>query len=162
MPSLDGEREIPRRTAGHLALVCAQFCFGLFPVFGRWVFAPGGFTPLAVASWRILFGGLVLGSLAFALHGRRAWLRREDWRRMAACALLGVVLNQALFLEGLQRSTAVNAGLIMCLIPVFTFLLAALARLERFEWSRALGVAIALGRAANALTKKTSRRTLPV
>lgn len=144
MPSAGEAREISRRTAGHVALVGTQLCFGLFPIFGRWVFAPGGFAPIAVAGWRILAGALVLGALAFAVHGRRAWLARQDLARMAACALLGVVLNQALFLEGLRRSTAVNAGLIMCLIPVFTFTLAAFARLERFEWVRALGVAVAL------------------
>lgn len=144
MPSAGEARETFRRTSGHLALVCTQLCFGLFPIFGRWVFAPGGFTPLAVAGWRVLSGGLVLGALAFAVHGRRAWPARQDLPRMAVCALLGVVLNQALFLEGLRRSTAVNAGLIMCLIPVFTLLLATLARLEQFDWVRALGVAIAL------------------
>jgi drug/metabolite transporter (DMT)-like permease len=37
-----------------------------------------------------------------------------------------------------------NAGLVMSLIPVFTFGIAALARQERFAVTRALGIAIAL------------------
>jgi drug/metabolite transporter (DMT)-like permease len=62
--------------------------------------------------------------------------------------VLGVVLNQGLYLEGLQRSTAMNTGLLICLIPVFTFILAAAVGQERFEWVRAVGVALAMAGAA--------------
>jgi drug/metabolite transporter (DMT)-like permease len=62
-----------------------------------------------------------------------------------ACAMLGVAVNQALYLVGLSRSTPMNAGLVMSLIPVFTFGLAAAVRQERFSALRALGVAVALG-----------------
>ena len=132
------------RLAGHVALVLVQVCFGLFPVFGRWAFAEGGFTPYAVASWRVCAGALVLSLVAAARLGPRSVPRRPDLPRILACALFGVVLNQGLFLIGLERSTAVNAGLIMCLIPVFTFCLAAGAGQEAFRWVRAAGVAIAL------------------
>jgi len=141
--------ENPARAAdnpalGHVALTFVQLCFGLFPLFGLWAFAAGGFEPLAVASWRMAFGALVLGGAAFAVHGRRALPRGRDLPLFALCALLGVVLNQILFLTGLERSTATNAGLVMCLIPVFTFGIAALARQESFSPLRGLGLAIAL------------------
>lgn len=64
--------------------------------------------------------------------------------RAAICALLGVALNQGLFLEGLARSTPMNGGLIMTLIPVFTFAIAAAVKQEHLSWLRALGVLTAL------------------
>ncbi|MCP3918517.1 MAG: DMT family transporter [bacterium] len=134
------------RLKGHLALVLVQFCFGLFPVFGALAMRPQtGFSPFTVATFRIVTGAVALALLARVHAGRWSWPRREDRGRLLVCALTGIVLNQGLYLSGLARSNATNAGLMMCLIPVFTFALAVLARQERFRPVRALGVLIALG-----------------
>lgn len=129
--------------AGHAALVVVQFSFGLFPIVGVLAFGAGGFAPLAVAAWRMAFGAVALGLLALALHGRRVVPARSDLPRLLLCATLGIALNQVFFMEGLARSTPMNAGLVMCLIPVFTFIVAAVVRLERFSAARALGVLFA-------------------
>jgi drug/metabolite transporter (DMT)-like permease len=130
--------------AGHAALATVQVCFGVFPVIGMLAFAPGGLTPLAVGGWRIVAGSLALGLLARARHGSRIWPEARDLPLFFMCAILGVALNQGLFLVGLSRSTPMNAGLVMSLIPVFTFAIAALVRQEHFALSRALGILIAL------------------
>ena len=136
------------RLAGHAALWAVQLCFGLFPVFGKWAIGPAGFSPLAVGAWRIAFAALALGALALALHGRRALPTRRDLARLAVGSFLGITANMALYLEGLARSTATNAGLVVCLIPVFTFAIAAAVRQEPFLPLRALGLAVALGGAS--------------
>jgi drug/metabolite transporter (DMT)-like permease len=59
-------------------------------------------------------------------------------------SLLGVTLNMVLYLEGLARSTPTNAALMMGLIPVFTFAIAASVKQERVYPVRRIGVAIAL------------------
>jgi len=129
---------------GHGALATVQVCFGLFPVIGTLAFGPGGLSPLAVGAWRIVVGSLALGTLARVRFGVRVWPKARDIPLFFACAMLGVALNQGLFLVGLSRSTPMNAGLVMSLIPVFTFGIAALARQERFAATRALGIVIAL------------------
>jgi drug/metabolite transporter (DMT)-like permease len=130
--------------AGHVALAFVQVAFGLLPIFATFVFRPGGISPFGVGAWRVAGGSLVLGVLAAAVYGRRALPRREDLVRFVACAWLGVAVNQGLFLVGLARSTPVNAALVMALIPVFTFTIAAAVRQEVFNGLRALGVVIAL------------------
>jgi len=144
-PQLTPDERAARRQ-GVLALLVVQFLFGLFPVFGKQAFAD--FAPRAVTVWRIVVGASALMTLAFAVHGRVALLQRRDLGRMALCALLGVVLNMALFLEGLQRSTAINTALLLPLIPVFTALVAIALGEERFERVRALGMALAFAGAA--------------
>ena len=134
----------PRQYPAHLALIAAQVSFGLFPVFGTLIFRPGGLTPLGVAVWRLGAGAVVLLVLAVAFHGRRVIPARSDLGRFALAAWLGVGLNQAFFLEGLARSTPINATLVMCLIPVFTFGIAAVVRQEPFSGRRLAGVLIAL------------------
>lgn len=133
-----------QRSLGLLALVLVQLCFGLFPVFGKWAFEGGTFSPAAVATWRIVAGAVLLGLLALVLCGRRVIPARRDLPRLFACALFGVMLNQGLFLEGLSRSEAVNSGLIMCLIPVLTYIVAVLFGAEPLGLRRTLGIGVAL------------------
>ncbi|MFN0009986.1 MAG: DMT family transporter [Planctomycetota bacterium] len=133
-----------RRLAGHTALVFVQIFFALFPVFGKVLFQDGVFSPFSIAVWRIGFGASSLLAIAFALHGRRALPRARDLPMLLVLSILGVTANMTLYLEGLSRSTATNAGLMMCLIPVFTFVIAAAVKQEVFQAVRALGVLVAL------------------
>lgn len=134
----------PQSTASaHLALVGTQLCFGLFPLFGKLAFE--SFAPLAVAGWRVVFGAVFLGLLAFARYGRAAIPRQADLWRLQVLGLLGIAGNQLLYLGGLERSTSINAGLMMMLVPLFTFVIAVAVRQERFSTWRGLGIALALG-----------------
>lgn len=133
------------QVAALLALFGAQVAFGLFPIFGRYVFGPGGLSPLGVATWRLGGGAGILGALAFARHGRAMIPAARDITRLVIAALLGVALNQGLFLEGLARSTPLNSTLVMCLIPIFTFVIAAATGAETFSARRLVGVLIGLG-----------------
>jgi drug/metabolite transporter (DMT)-like permease len=127
---------------GHAALVIVQVCFGLFPVFGT--LAMRSFEGAVVTAYRVLFASLVLGGIAWWRYGRTMLPAARDLLRLQVCALLGITLNQLIFLEGLRRSTSYNAGLIMGTIPVFTFAIAALVRQERFSLRRGLGTLVAL------------------
>ncbi len=138
--------QIAARRQGVVALLVVQLLFGLFPVIGKYAFAD--FSPRSVTAWRIAVGALSLLSIAFALHGRAALVRRGDLGRLFLCALLGVVLNMALFLEGLKRSTAVSTALLLPLIPVFTVLVAIALRQERFDRVRAGGMLLAFAGAS--------------
>jgi drug/metabolite transporter (DMT)-like permease len=118
--------------------------FGLFPVIGKLVFGPGGLSPLVLGAWRLVAGTAILLPLSAAVHGRATFPARSDLLRFTIVGWLGVALNQALYLEGLARSTPINATLVMCLIPVFTFALAAIAGQETFGVTQVAGLLIAL------------------
>jgi drug/metabolite transporter (DMT)-like permease len=130
--------------AGHAALTVVQVCFGLFPIFGKWALAPGGFAPGAIVAWRMVFAAGSLAVFALLLHGRRAWPAPADLPQLFLCSILGVSANMILYMEGLARSTATNSALMICLIPVFTFAIAVCTRQETFRVVRALGVLCAL------------------
>jgi drug/metabolite transporter (DMT)-like permease len=141
-PTLETARD-PAAEAlrGTVALLFVQLFFGLFPLFGK--LATREISPRAIAAWRIVVGALVLLAVAGALHGKRCIPRRADLLRLQVCSLLGVALNMVLYLEGLERSTAVHAGLLVATIPVFTFAAAVLAGQERFEAARGAGILLA-------------------
>lgn len=107
-------------------------------------FQPGGLTPFAVGAWRMAAGAGILGVIAALVHRRAAIPARAHAARYVVSACLGVGINQGLFLVGLSRSTPLNATLVVCLIPVFTFTIAAAAGQEVFSVTRLLGVIVAL------------------
>jgi drug/metabolite transporter (DMT)-like permease len=131
-----------RRLEGHAALVFVQLCFGLFPLFT--LRAVESFAPRTVVFWRIAFGSVVLGALAFLLYGKRLVPRRRDLPRLLLCSLFGVLANQVMAIEGIARSTSTNAGLLMTLIPIFTFTLAAAVGQEPLSLRRGAGIVVAM------------------
>lgn len=145
------ETDPTERRRGLITLVAVQLAFGLFPIFGKEAFH--AFAPGAVATWRVVFGAAVLGALAFLKHGRAACPPRELLPRLVLCSLLGVALNQGLFLEGLSRTKAVNTGLITCIIPVATYAFAVLLRQEQHDLRRSLGILLAIAGTVPLLTE---------
>src|SRR6185503_1397890 len=65
--------------------------------------------------------------------------------RLVVCSLLGIALNMGLYLEGVMRTSVVHTGLLVVQIPVFTYAVACLARVEKPEPARVLGIGVALG-----------------
>ncbi len=141
MASTEGNRA---QWPAHVALGFVQTCFGLFPIFGKRAFSPGGYSPMSVGAWRMLFGALALSVVALLLRRSEFRPPRELWGRLIVLGFLGVAANMTLYLEGLSRTTAVNTGLMVSLIPVATVTVAMLVGQERFEWQRLLGLALAL------------------
>lgn len=125
-------------------LLAVQVCFGVFPMLGKLAMSEGGFAPRALLVWRLSLGALVLMTVAVVRHGRSALPGPRDLAVLFGLSVLGVTVNQLLFLEGLQRSTAVNAGLLMTVIPVATLGFAALFGRERLTRPRVAGIALAV------------------
>jgi drug/metabolite transporter (DMT)-like permease len=106
-----------RSITPHLALVMVQILFVTWPIFGKIV--------LRTISSTSLVGFRICGAaLIFALLQRKLAALRHLPSRVIAwlvlTSILGVVLNQLLFVKGLSMTTAINATLLSTTIPVFT------------------------------------------
>lgn len=73
---------------------------------------------------------------------------REAWGRVALLGLLGIPLNQGLFIAGLARSTPAHAALLYTLTPLFVLLLGLVTGTEKLEPRKGLGLLLALAGAA--------------
>jgi drug/metabolite transporter (DMT)-like permease len=118
------------------ALVVVQVLFGALSVSGKFVlpYVP----PLALALSRLAAAALIL----FALERIVVRSRMPPARDLAGFALLGVVLNQGLFLMGLARTSASHAVLLVATIPAFTLGVATLLRHERPTPIKLMGLAL--------------------
>ncbi len=96
------------------------------------------FAPLTFA-WLRCAGASVL----LTLFARGERLPREDARRLILFAVLGVVINQTLFLSGLAFTTVQVAAILVTSTPVFTLAGAILIGQERATAVRIGGIALA-------------------
>jgi drug/metabolite transporter (DMT)-like permease len=117
-----------------------QVIFGTWPVMGKIALRVVPSTGLVAIR---VGGAAVAFLLLLRLRGNLVRPERRDLARLALYSLLGVILNQFLYIKGLSLSTAVNAALINATIPVFTLLLGALLGKDRLTARVALGTLIA-------------------
>src|SRR4051812_21243679 len=124
----------------HVALLAVQVIFGTWPVLGKIALRAVPSTGLVA----IRVGGAAAAFLLLlGLRGRLVQPNRRDLARLAFYSLLGVVLNQFLYVKGLSLSTAVNAAIINATIPVFTLIVGALLGKERLTARVTLGTLVA-------------------
>ena len=97
------------------------------------------FSPLAFAWLRILGAAILLALIA----RNEPQLSRDDSRRVAGWAILGVVINQSFFLAGLSMTTIQVAAILITTIPVFALAAAIAAKQERATAWRVGGIALA-------------------
>lgn len=143
--------ERPSERSLLLALITVQVAFGGLGVAAKLVFPH--LTPLALALARLLAGALVLVALERLMvrSGRPPW---RDLAAFALFALLGVVINIGLYLEGLERTTATNAILLIATIPAFTLLIAVLMRREKADKVQVAGLALSFAGVAGLVFAK--------
>lgn len=128
--------------APHLALIAVQFMFGTWPLVGKVVLRSVSSTSLV--GFRIL-GAAIVFSL---LQRKVAQLFRLPKRVIAwllISSLLGVVINQLVFVKGLSLTTAINATLLTTTVPVFILAVSIALGYDRASLRHVLGIALAAG-----------------
>jgi drug/metabolite transporter (DMT)-like permease len=125
--------------AAHLALLAVQVLFSTLPIAAKYYVLPH-VPPAGLVLLRTAGGAALLLAIARA-RGRRPVDDRRDLARLALYAALGVAINQLLFIEGLSRTTAVNAQVIGTTIPAFTLMFGVLAGVDRLGPARGAGLA---------------------
>lgn len=124
----------------HLALLAVQIMFATWPVVGK--IALRTIPSVSLVAFRV--AGAALAFVALGVVTRRfGRIERRDWPLLIASSLLGVVLNQWLFVKGLSLTTVINATLLGTTIPIFTLLVSILLRNDRVSARRVFGILVA-------------------
>jgi len=126
----------------HGALVAVQLIFGTWPVVGKIVLRALPATGLV--TFRIV-GAAIAFLLIRRVTGGSGIEGKSDYARLVLYSLLGVVLNQFLFVKGLELSTVINSALLGTTIPIFTLLFSIVLGYESGSWRVAIGLLLAAG-----------------
>lgn len=120
----------------HAALVAVAAIFGGYHVVAKLLL--GGLDPFVLVALRVGMAAPILVALAARVDRVRP--RLADLPHLALLGFLGVFANQLLFINGLDRTTATNASILMTSIPVFAVGVGALLGIERVGVYRTVGI----------------------
>lgn len=121
-------------------LFVTQVIFSTLPIASKLILPV--VEPLGIATFRIFGAALAFATVKWS--SRRGYVTApRDLLKLLGLSLLGVVLNQVLFLEGVQRTTAVHTNILITTIPVFTLGIALLLGRERASVLKLTGIALA-------------------
>ncbi len=138
----------PARQAGaaahgwrvHAVLLFIQVVFSTLPLASKLVLPV--IEPLAISTLRIFGAALAFAAVKWSRTRERVTAPR-DLLALAGLALIGVVLNQVLFLLGVARTSAIHANILITIIPVFTLAVALVLGRERLSAATLWGIVLA-------------------
>jgi len=126
----------------HGTLFLVAVLFSLHYILGK--IALRSFEPLTFA-WLRVAGSAICLLILTEMRSRPAPpLSRADRWRLVHYSMLGVVINQLLFISGLALTTAHEAAILITTIPVFTLISAVVLGTEKLTPSKSAGILIAL------------------
>jgi drug/metabolite transporter (DMT)-like permease len=98
--------------------------------------------PLAFTGMRVGMSAILLLGIAGAQ--RRPWPERRDVYALLALGVIGNGVYQLLFVEGVSRTRAGNAALIVAAAPGFIAVASRLRGIERASWRVLSGIALSI------------------
>ncbi len=105
-------------------------------------FATQVFTPLAFTGLRVGMAAVVL--IAIAVVSRSPWPGKRDFVVLLAIGVLGHGVYQFFFVEGLSRTRAGHAALIVAAAPAFIALASRIRGIERVRRKTLIGIALSV------------------
>jgi drug/metabolite transporter (DMT)-like permease len=129
------------KTWAHLSLLAANIIYGVNFSIAKAVM-PDNIKPFALLSVRSVSAAIIFWITSLFMREER--VIRKDLLYLFGCSFFGVVINQALFLAGLNLTTPVNSSIILSTNPIFAFVFAAMILGEKITLMKGTGLAIGL------------------
>ncbi len=131
----------------HVSLWIVQVAFASQAVEGKLAMRDagsggGGIDPVALAMTRMA-GAAIFFVLFTRLRGVLAKTTSREKLQIAGLSVIGISLNQTLFLIGLRQTSSTAAALLSVTIPVFTAAIAVVMRVEPVSRPLIIGLALA-------------------
>jgi drug/metabolite transporter (DMT)-like permease len=126
--------------APHLALLAVQLIFGSWPIAAK--IALRALPSTGLVAFRV--GGATIAFLFLQRAlGRVVIKDKRDYARIFLYSLLGVILNQLLFVKGLSMTTVIDATLLGTTIPIFALIISVVLGYDNFSLLKTTGVLLA-------------------
>jgi drug/metabolite transporter (DMT)-like permease len=121
----------------HISLLATTLIFGFAYNIVKSLM-PAVLTPMQLIFIRLLGGVLIYWIFQRLFVPEK--VERKDLIMLAICGMFGFALNQALFYEGLNITSPVDASLIHVLNPILVLVFASLIIGEKVTWKIATGI----------------------
>ncbi len=126
---------------GHIAMLVTSLIFGVnIPISKNLM--PDWMSPLGLTYSRFAFGAMAFWLLSLFLKSEK--VTRKDMGILFVGSLLGVGINQAAFIFGLQHTSATNASIVITITPILAMIISFFILKEPITFKKAGGVIIGL------------------
>lgn len=122
----------------HTAMLVVALIYGGNFTIAKIAMEGGHIPPMAFIWFRAITGFILFALLQVTLV--REKVSRKDLGWFLLCAIFGIAINQSFFFMGLNRTTPVNASLIMTTSPIFVLIAAALLLNEKVSRWKIAGI----------------------
>jgi drug/metabolite transporter (DMT)-like permease len=126
----------------HIAVLLTNLFFAINYSLVKYI-SPSLVGPYALNLLRV-GGSLLLFWTLWLFAKNKIRLNKKDTGRLMLCGLLGVAINQMLFIKGLTMTTAIHASLLMLCSPILITLLALWVLKERITFLKMAGLALGI------------------
>jgi drug/metabolite transporter (DMT)-like permease len=141
-----------RTLRAHLALLTANLIYAASFTIAKNV-TNGPIHPFGLVLLRVS-GAVILFWLTGLLFVREK-AEKKDIPRFALLAIVGVAINQLLFLKGLSLTSPISAAIMMITTPILVLIIAAVVLRERITALRVIGIFIGFAGAIILMIGKT-------
>ena len=126
---------------GHVAMLFTSLIFGVNIPLSKNLM-PDWMSPLGLTYSRFVFGAMAFWLLSLFLKSEK--VTRKDMGTLFLGSLLGIGLNQAAFISGLQLTSATNASIVITITPILAMVISFFILKEPITFKKAGGVIIGL------------------
>jgi len=123
----------------HLALLGTNIFFAINFTAIKFLFNNKFILPFGLNFTRMMGTTILLWILYFFSKNKET-INRIHYKRYFTCALLGITINQILFIKGLSLTLTVHASLLMLTTPIFITIIAAWILKERLTQNKIIGL----------------------
>ena len=115
--------------------------------------SPNPIGPFAINLARVAIS-VILFWFVWLFGNTPVLVERKDWGRFLLCALMGIAINQMLFIKGLTMTSIVHAALLTLVTPIVVMLFAIWVLKERFTFYKAAGLSLGIAGAVFLILQK--------
>jgi len=126
---------------GHIAMIFTSLIFGVNIPLSKNLM-PDWMSPIGLTYSRFVFGACAFWLLSLFLKSEK--VSRKDMGTLFLGSLLGIGVNQAAFIQGLQLTTATNASIVITITPILAMIISFFILKEPITFKKAGGVIIGL------------------
>jgi len=124
---------------GHLAMLITALIFGANIPLSKNLM-PQWISPIGLTYSRFVFGAIAFWTISLFLKTEK--VSRKDMKTLFIGSLLGVGLNQGSFIAGLQRTSAINASIVITITPILAMIISFFMLKEPITLKKVGGVLI--------------------
>jgi drug/metabolite transporter (DMT)-like permease len=132
---------LKQNTKAHLALVATNIFFAINYTAVKTLFNGGFVKPFGLNMLRVIVATALLWVLYLFAKDKKK-IEKKHYGRFILCSVLGISLNQLLFIKGLSLTYSIHASLLILTTPILITFIAAWLLKERLTANKIIGLVL--------------------